>query len=152
MSNINKHSERFTNAVTKLYNDFHKGKLNAFDCEACAVGSICDNSSSWANYYWMTDTSGGVLRQTFFEDKTEKVLHTNYSVEELSNLELIFLNSFELSSKDRNGKDKEQQFKGLCAVVEYLCELEGIPNIMDYTSLFETENNEPKHQLEEVFV
>lgn len=46
---------------------------------------------------------------------------------------------------------KDEQFKGLCAVVEYLCELEGIPNVMDYTCLFETDNNEPKHQLTEVF-
>lgn len=37
-------SERFTNAVTKLYNAFHKGTLNAWDCKACAVGNICDNS------------------------------------------------------------------------------------------------------------
>ena len=43
--------------------------------------------------------------------------------------------------------DKEQQFKGLCAVVEYLCELDGIPNVMDYTSLFETKEGKPVKEL-----
>lgn len=37
--------------------------------------------------------------------------------------------------------------KGFFAVVEYLCELDGIPNVMDYTCLFETENEKPKYEL-----
>ena len=45
-----KTTERFEKAVTKLYNAFHKGKLNAMYCDACAVGNMCDNDSSWASY------------------------------------------------------------------------------------------------------
>lgn len=46
-------------------------------------------------------------------------------------------------------KNKELVFIALCAVVEYLCELDKIPNVMDYTKLFETENNQPKYSLHE---
>lgn len=139
MSNINKHSERFTNAVTKLYNAFHKGELNAMDCTKCAVGNMCNNSNHRALKY--------------------EAPATGYSPKELMDIENIFMfgakslanikwYAFSVNSSKANNK----VFEALCAVVEYLCELEGIPNIMDYTSLFETENNEPKHQLEEVFV
>lgn len=69
---------------------------------------------------------------------------SGYSVKELAKIEMVFLN------KILKDETKESQFKGLCAVVEYLCELEGIPNVMDYTCLFQTENNEPKYKLEEV--
>jgi hypothetical protein len=55
-------------------------------------------------------------------------------------------NIFITSSKKRN--TKEFQFKGLEAVVKYLCELDGISNVMDYTSLFEyNDKNEPIKEL-----
>ena len=43
---------------------------------------------------------------------------------------------------------KHHQFKGLEAVVKYLCELDGIPNVMDYTSLFESVNDKPVNELQ----
>lgn len=39
-----KTTKRFDNAVTKLYNAFHNGELNAMDCTMCAVGNMCDNN------------------------------------------------------------------------------------------------------------
>lgn len=137
--------KRFTEAVTKLYNAFHRGKLNAFDCAACAVGSVV-GSSAWKKN-WYTNTLGGMLAQRIKGTyPVYEVIKTGYSVEELAKLELIFLQNFDLSL-DRNGQDKEQQFNGLCAVIEYLCELDGIPNVMDYTCLFETESDKPKYEL-----
>lgn len=138
--------ERFTNAVTKLYNAFHNGTLNAFHCKRCAVGSIVGGSEWTEN--WFTDTAGGFLRQEFRNNQPIfEVLATGYSIKELAQLELVFLNEFDLEAGKRNGYDKENQFKGLCAVVEYLCELDDIPNVMDYTCLFETENEKPKYEL-----
>lgn len=150
MGTLNKTSERFTNAVTKLYNAFHENRLNAFNCKHCAIGNMCNNTNTWVNN-WFTDTSGGCITQKFrnMTSPVKDVKRTGYSTYELSRVELIFLKSFDISD-ERDGKNKEQQFKGLCAVVEYLCELEGIPNVMDYTCLFETENNEPKYKLENV--
>ena len=45
-----KTTKRFEDAVTKLYTAFHEGKLDAFDCSACAVGNMLDNEGSWGNY------------------------------------------------------------------------------------------------------
>ena len=43
---------------------------------------------------------------------------------------------------------KQTQFKGLEAVINYLCELDNIPNIMEYTSLFEYQDNKPLKELQ----
>lgn len=137
-----KHSERFTNAVTKLYNAFHQGELEQLDCTKCAVGSIVGNDK-WSNFRtldcnYMTIISSPRIGK-------ENIKFEGYSVEELCLVEERFMNSYE-------DETKEEQFKGLCAVIEYLCELEGIPNVMDYQSLFETENNQPKHNLETILI
>jgi len=47
-----------------------------------------------------------------------------------------------------NPKDKAILFEGLCAVITYLCELDGVSNVMDYTKMFEFTNDKPKHQIE----
>lgn len=146
-----KHSERFTNAVTKLYNAFHNGTLNAWDCTMCAVGSICDNTASWALFRvdgFNTGEANYVTPKTGYlkhaKDSVEKSL--GYSPVELINIEKIFLDNFNGKASNLR-RDKEAQFNGLCAVVGYLCELEGIPNVMDYGKLFETEDNKPKYEL-----
>lgn len=127
---------RLENAITKLYTAFHSGLLQATNCTMCAVGNICDNSMGWSwNFGHDTKTNNNILelikeynnggRETFFQN--------GYSGLELHTIEKIFLESL-------IGSDvtiKENQFKGLCAVVEYLCELDNIPNVMDYTKLFE---------------
>lgn len=139
-------SNRFNNAVTKLYNAFHKGELNSNYCSMCAVGNICDNSSSWeyaGRFYTGKTYTAGAL----FNVGQHTVKKTGYSTEELINVERIFIRNVGLGQFDQT---KENHFKGLCAVVEYLCELEGIPNVMDYTKLFETEKDAPAYKLETV--
>ncbi|MBO6632862.1 MAG: Na(+)-translocating NADH-quinone reductase subunit F, partial [Psychroserpens sp.] len=49
--------------------------------------------------------------------------------------------------RPENPKDKDLLFNGLSEVVRFLCQLDGVPNVMDYTKLFETENNRPKYEL-----
>lgn len=149
-----KTTERFTKAVTKLYNAFHKGELDAMDCKHCAVGNMCDNSKGWVGSHFI----GSKTRiNMFFENKT------GYSPEELRNVELYFIygglnkrlppfindisNEEVMNGDFSKEKQKEIQFKGLCAVIEYLCELDGIPNVMDYTSLFEFDENGAKKEL-----
>jgi len=137
---------RFDNAVTKLYNAYHNGELNAMDCTMCAVGNICDNSQAWIDNIAFDSVLQRV--NNFLPNLT--IEKTGYSFEELIYVEQIFMFG---KWKDKFygnwsvGKDKETQFKGLCAVVDYLCELDNIPNVMDYTKLFETENEQPKYQL-----
>jgi len=144
------HPKRFTDAVTKLYNAFHEGTLNAFNCQACAVGSICNKSSEWYNFWFTARNLHSHGYSQNFKKFEGNVLNTGYSSIELAKVELVFLENFDSTGED-SSKDKHRQFNGLCAVIEYLCELDNIPNIMDYKSLFETENDKPKVQLETVF-
>lgn len=142
-----KTTKRFDEAVTKLYNAFHENRLIGMDCKACAVGNICNNSDEWNNITYK------FLLNYNLEDNLN-ILGFGYSAYELITIEMIFLFGYKeykgrkkYSNHDNTIIDKEQQFKGLCAVVEYLCELDNIPNVMDYTKLFETENDKPKYQL-----
>lgn len=138
---------RLENAITKLYTAFHDNKLNAMQCNACAVGNICDNNHEWDYIPYFATT-------TYFKSNPESlnseikhgikvISKTGYSVNELVEVESIFIKACEY-----NIGTKEQHFSGLCAVVEYLCELDNIPNVMDYTKLFETENDKPKYELQ----
>jgi hypothetical protein len=139
---------RLENAITKLYPAFHNGLLDALDCGMCAVGNMCNGGVNWdSNPLFARNKIFGAYCKEIITDEEiaegiKEIQSTGYSAEELANVELIFLNACE-----RRKGTKEQQFKGLCAVVEYLCELDNIPNVMDYTKLFETENNQPKYQL-----
>ena len=134
-----KTTKRFDSAVVKLYNAFHNGELNAMDCKMCAVGNMCDNNGDWdyLGVFFSNDK-----RPSKFNDAKLLISSTGYSVEEVMNIEDIFI-------RDCNYTEGtiEQHLKGLCSVVEYLCELDNIPNVMEFTKLFETENNKPKYQL-----
>lgn len=130
-------TKRFENAVMKLYDAFHKGELKYSSCEKCAVGNIVGHSRwffSSPSLIW-----GGIIRP-------HNKMHmwnnnSGYSISELAKVEHIFIMAFE---EVRDSSHKESQFKGLCAVVEYLCELDNIPNVMDYKWLFESEENKPE--------
>lgn len=146
---------RLEKAITKLYNAFHNNELNAFRCAHCAVGNICNNNRSWID-----DLHDSKFRLVVNRDLSEidfkqltpsiSVLESGYSLYEISKIEKLFIDAhydFDIEICDQ--QKKMAQFKGLCAVVEYLCELDGIPNVMDYTKLFETENEKPKYLLHE---
>lgn len=174
-----KTSERFHNAITRLYSAFHTGELNAYSCEACAVGNICSGSSYWASVIGAgnKNPSLSVYDTIILAHKSEHehskhdasytdqnsgyleglrvIKKSGYSSWNLYMIECIFLNVFDAArmelvqnynfnhdhARDIAVTDKEIQFKALCAVIEYLCELEGIDNVMDYTKLFEFDKN-----------
>jgi hypothetical protein len=123
-----KTTKRFDEAVSKLYNAFHDGTLNAMDCEACAVGNICNNNGHWDDLpvFQSTVKWGNDMEPSQLQLKKAKrvIKESGYSEKELIEIEIIFLKSCEFSKGT-----KEQQFNGLCAVVEYLCELDNIPNV-----------------------
>ena len=150
-----KTSKRFENAVSKLYAAFHEDRLNANICAACAVGNICDNEPLWSDMCGGYGITGelGTLKKYIDEEVLDFIKPFGYSPLELVTIEKVFLNAmgFYTYEEIKDHKSKSLQFKGLCAVVEYLCQLEGISNMMDYTSLFETENDKPKKELIEVF-
>ena len=139
---------RFDKAVMKLYTAFHENRLDAFKCEACAVGNMCDNDKSWSDaipcgnnlrevnesYFLKNDRL--YSRDTEVYNKGLKVISkTGYSPYELMKVEAIFLSVFVVPMFSIEHK-KSIQFKGLCEVVKYLAELDGVENPMEIMHLF----------------
>jgi len=140
-----KTTKRFDEAVSKLYNAFHENRLDPLDCMACAVGNICDNESTWFDSVHNKDFNKRNIPESVS-------IKTGYSEKELESIETMFIYGVKHRKEkmlfhNGYGNTKETQFLGLCAVVEYLCELDNIPNVMDYKKLFEQEENKPKYEL-----
>ena len=145
-------SSRLENAIQKLYIAFHDNQLHPECCKSCAVGNILDRTDAWKH---LSDTHGSL--QLNYVGKVHQSFgrrFNGYTPLELLQIEAIFLNAcgYQLPfryqhKKPNNPEDKELLFKGLCEVIQYLCELDNIPNVMDYTKLFEVENNQPKYEL-----
>ena len=73
---------------------------------------------------------------------------------ELLQIEAVFLKGCGYSgaidrtcSKPSNPTNKDILFNGLCAVVTFLCKLDNIPDVLDYSKLFGYENTKHKRQL-----
>ena len=144
-----KTTERFDTAVTKLYKAFSEDKLDPMDCAACAVGNLCDNTNDWVSSH---DANFGELARI----KENFNNQSSYSQKELAIIECLFLygtKDIKQKYKFTNTKSKdlvkthpkytleakENNFLGLCAVIEYLCELDNIPNVLDHTRMFQEE-------------
>ena len=79
-----------------------------------------------------------------------------WSIDEIIIVEDVFLNAMGFTTLEEalnyndysKEKQHEENYNGLCAIVEYLCELDNYPNVMDIQSLFlYDENMEPKNEL-----
>lgn len=135
-----KTTKRLDDALNKLYAAFNNGTLNADCCNNCAVGNICDNTDSWKH---LSDSPGSL--QLNYIGRVHQSLGRKfhgYTPLELLKIEADFLQAcgYKLplnhkNSKPKNPASKEKLFNGLCAVVEYLCFLDGIGNVMDYYPL-----------------
>lgn len=126
-----KTTKRFDRAVTKLYNAFHNGELSAYDCTKCAVGNMCDNSSDWSSLRFCL---GGDLKVYAPQHAYIAIEQTGYSDKEILHIENTFMSCFSGPDTEHS---KQHQFEGLEAVVKYLCELDGIDNVMEYTKIFD---------------
>ena len=147
-----KTSFRLEQAIQKLYIAFHNNTLNPECCKQCAVGNILNNTDSWKH---LSDDHGSL--QLNYLGQVHQSLgrkFNGFSPLELLNIEATFLKAcgYKLPlhfkhAKPKNPTDKDVLFNGLSAVITYLCKLDGVPNVMDYTKLFETEYQKPKHLL-----
>ncbi len=152
-----KTSVRLEQAIQKLYVAFHKNTLHPECCKQCAVGNILDNREDWKH---LTDNHGSI--ELNYVGKVHEVLgrkFNGYSPLELLKIEAVFLKAcgykLPLHHKNKNPKNpthKDVLFDGLNAVVEFLCRLDNIPNVMDYSKLFEFENDKPKYELGEIIL
>lgn len=112
-----------------------------------------DRTDGWKNF---SDAHGstqlnyvGLVNQKFGKR------FNGYSPLELLEIEATFLGACGYSlplnyknPKPENPTDKSVLFNGLSAVIEFLCELEGIENVMDYSELFRFKNEETANELE----
>lgn len=146
---------RLEQAIKKLYTAFHADTLHPECCQHCAVGNILDNTDTWKH---LSDQHGssqlnyvGIVHQ-----KLGRTFN-GYSPLELLTIEATFLKACgyilplqKHGKKPKNPQDKHLLFEGLCATVTYLCALDGVANVMDYSKIFVIENNQPRFQLHEL--
>ncbi len=133
---------RLENAINKLYKAFHNDMLIPECPNQCAVGNVCDNRDFWKGF---TDEHGSA--QLNYVGKVNELFgkrYYGYSPLELLRLEQEFLKGcgFQIPlDVKKNGPQKnvskEVLFDGLCASVSYLCTLDKVPNVMDYSRLFD---------------
>jgi len=149
--------KRLEEAVIKLYKAFHNNTLDPEDCAACAVGNILDNHDSWKHL----SNDHGSLQLNYIGSVHQKLGRTfnGYSPQELLKVEKIFLEACgfktplcHYNQRPLNPRNKEILFNGLSAVISYLCKLDKVPNVMNYSRLFEHENNKPIHKLETILI
>jgi hypothetical protein len=141
-------SFRLEQALKKLYVAFHNNTLHPECCRQCAVGNILDNREDWK---YLTDHHGSM--ELNYIGKVHEVLgrkFNGYSPSELLKIEAVFLKAcgyrLPLIHSNKNPKnitDKDVLFNGLNEVIKFLCKLDGVKNIMDYTQLFDFTNNKP---------
>lgn len=140
-----KTSARFDNAIQKLYEAFHSDSLNPLCCKQCAVGNILDN-----NDFWKDLSTGHGSTELSYVGKVNEVFgkrFAGFTPSELLQIESVFLKSCGVilpvtSSLKKSEFSKEQLFDGLVATVELLCKIEGIPNVLDCSELFDFKDQE----------
>lgn len=145
-------SFRLDSAIKKLYNAFHNNELHPECCMQCAVGNILDNKDSWKH---LSDHHGAL--ELNYVGKVHQTLgrkFNGYTPFELLQIEATFLKAcgYQLplhhkNKKPKNPTDKDVLFNGLFAVITYMCQLDGVSNVMDYTQIFENQNIKTEYQL-----
>jgi hypothetical protein len=147
--------KRLEEALIKLYNAFHNNTLNPEDCAACAVGNILDNLDSWKHL----SNEHGSLELSYIGRVHQNLgrKFNGYTPKEILQIEKIFLEACgfktplcHYNTKPQDPQNKEMLFNGLCAVVSFLCSLESLPDVMEYSKLFEYDQKEPKYHFETV--
>ena len=135
-----KTTKRFEESATKLYSAFNEGTLNAFDCEHCGVGSLVEKGQDWTMHCVYSGELSSLKAHKTTESLYIAPIHKDYSEEELFNVEEVFLREWVKVDKlnSAHARDKEIQFNGLMAVLNYLAELDSIQSIEEQYDKFKT--------------
>ncbi|MEZ4801945.1 MAG: Na(+)-translocating NADH-quinone reductase subunit F [Gelidibacter sp.] len=148
-------SSRLESAIQKLYNAFHNNRLHPECCQQCAVGNILDNKDSWK---YLSDNHGSLqLNYLGLVHQNLGRKFNGYSPYELLQIEATFLKGcgyvlplHHKNKKPKNPTNKDTLFNGLSETVAFLCALDKVDNVMDYSKLFEFDNNRPRYNLHEL--
>ena len=135
---------RFDEAIKALVKGFFNGTLAKGTCRACAVGNIVANAigvepflpkgQSFKNMRGINWFGVIYPHEIGFRDILEgekEIANTGYSEHEISEIEQVFENNTEIDcflyplDYKSDPKIIKDQYNGLMAVVDVLCELEG---------------------------
>lgn len=154
-----KHSERFNNAITALVKGYLNETLTKGHCCACAVGNMvahCSNYEiikkvrqdgsigiNWTKYditpewgtVFLTLDNGKQETQAdrYLGEAEMQITSTGYTWRQLARIEFAFERATKISFDEyhisKAQEIDEDQLKGLYAVVDVLCEIEGITDV-----------------------
>ena len=146
-----KMTPRLVRAIGKLYEAFHNHTLQPESPCHCAVGNILDQWEAWRH---CTDLHGsGQLNYVGKVNEAFGKRFNGYRPSELLQLEKVFLTScgYELPIRGWNARPKHPLnqdilFGALCETVAYLCQLDGVADVMDYGALFDYQPSQTSHK------
>ncbi|MDQ6481615.1 hypothetical protein [Dyadobacter sp. LHD-138] len=143
---------RFKNAVDSLVSDFFKDELTKGSCSKCALGRIVAHSFNQNNItdvpvdFWkeafVTSERIQTVNIKYFDHEflLKTVESTQYSIEEMMRIEYAFESntqiSWDLMANKSSNEILKDRYNGLMAVVEILCEIDGIENATDFKQMF----------------
>lgn len=112
------------------------------------MGIICDGSDRWSLVF-NCDTEGNQETdpKKYYGHTKEIIDGTGYSWEELARMETAFMKKTNLNDYGRHFSDwaikniRKDQYKGLRAVVEILCALDGVSDVEGYREYFKTDGD-----------
>ncbi len=141
--------ERFNRAIKALVQAFFNDTLMNADCKACAVGNMVAagagtrlvkiinththtvvTENGYDNSLWYSPVTALRKEDEMSEGALDNILMTGYSLRELYNIENAFMKASGEIDHCKASSTKEDimrtAFNGLMAVVEVLCEIEGL--------------------------
>ena len=138
--------QRFSDAIDKLYHAFQSNKLIPECACQCAVGTILDRKDYWKHF----SHDHGTIQLNYIGTVHQKVgrRYNGYTPLELLRIEAAFLKGcgYKVPLNHKNNRpqvniNNDALFCGLTAVVQELCNIERLPNVMDCKVLFAYEKN-----------
>lgn len=133
--------ERFERAVKALVQAFFNDTLAKEDCTMCAVGNICEGKKDWSAVFITTTHFGQFIAEDCYVNdyqyRNGDIYHpkqvidkTGYTWQELAKVEAAFESNTRIPKqvyyKYSKTEIMEDQFNGLMAVVDVLCEIDKI--------------------------
>lgn len=157
-------TNRFERAVQALVSAYMNDTLEKGNCSACAVGNICAAAigvnvvkreqveGNQTLFQWDTripfwddvfctplNSSTQIIDpDSYFGPAKTQIDATGYSWEDLAKVEQAFERSTKIVFRSAYTPSEidADQFNGLMAVVDVLCEIEGIADAAEYKALF----------------
>jgi hypothetical protein len=123
--------ERFNKALKTLVQAFFNDTLAKGNCTQCAVGNMCGGRSDWSLVFITPSHGTQRIYEDWYDGNAKNVIDkTGYTWEELARIEFSFEKNTKINGREYDNFSKqeimEDQYRGLMAVVEVLCEIEGL--------------------------